>query len=96
MTDFRISTPPVSRAQALKFADQIEREIGEVANGSRKPTRMNLEAVARLVTFARAETIDGVKLADEIQGCFTKAGLPLDDDQWVMLVGYLSTRWLAA
>lgn len=93
---FRISTPPVSRAQALKFADQIEREIGEVANGARKPGRLDLEALARLVTFARNDTIDGMKLADEIQDCFKKADQPLHDEQYVMLVGFLSARGLAA
>lgn len=96
MTDFRISTPPVSRAQALKFADRLERELGEVANGKRKAGRVDLEPMARLVTFARAGTIDSIKLADEIQQCFTAADQPLHDEQYIMLVGFLSARGLAS
>jgi hypothetical protein len=50
---FKVSCPHVSDAAARMFADQLESAIGEVANGERKPGRLPVEAMVRLIQFAR-------------------------------------------
>lgn len=96
MNDFRVSTPPVTRRQAGQYADQLEREIGEIANGQRKAGRLDLESIARLITFARNDARTGLQLAEEIQEMLTKCDQPLHDEQFVALTGYLAARGITA
>lgn len=48
-----ISTGPVSDADALRFAIELEAAIMEVANGARKPSKLPVEPMARLIQHAR-------------------------------------------
>lgn len=49
----KVSTGPVSHADALRFADEIEAALSEIATGARKVGKMPLEPVCRLIQFAR-------------------------------------------
>lgn len=49
----KISTGPVSHADALRFADEVETALSEVAAGTRKAGKVPLEPVCRLIQFAR-------------------------------------------
>ncbi len=44
---------PVTDEEALKFADELEQAIGEIANGKRKPQNIPLEPMCVLIQFAR-------------------------------------------
>lgn len=48
-----ISSGPVSPAEALACADEVEAAIMEIMNGKRKPGKMPLEPMVRLAQFAR-------------------------------------------
>lgn len=39
--------------EALKFADELERVISEIANGKRKPQNIPMEPMCVLIQFAR-------------------------------------------
>lgn len=43
----------VTDEEALKFADELERVIGEIANGKRKPQNIPMEPMCVLIQFAR-------------------------------------------
>lgn len=44
---------PVPLARALGFADEVERAVGEIANGQRKSGDLPLRDIAGLVQFVR-------------------------------------------
>lgn len=49
------SETPVSDAEALAFAAELETVIGEIANGKRKPQNIPMEPMIALISFARAK-----------------------------------------
>lgn len=51
--NFKVSSPDVSNADAIKFADELERVIGEIGNGKRNPKNIPLEPMVALIQFAR-------------------------------------------
>lgn len=61
----KISTGPVSRDDALRFADEVEAALSEVAAGTRKAGKIPLEPVCRLIQFAR----DSAKPIDMVLFC---------------------------
>lgn len=52
---FKITTEPVTAEKARKAADQIEREIGEILNGKRKASGLDVGSISILVTAARQD-----------------------------------------
>ena len=50
---FKVTTGPVSKQDALRYADELERAIGEIGANKRKPSALPLEPVCRLIQFAR-------------------------------------------
>lgn len=52
-------TPPAQaaadaeRIKALAYCDEVERQIMEVANGKRKPTKVEFQPIGRLIEFIR-------------------------------------------
>jgi hypothetical protein len=67
MTDFSVSTGPVSAEDAQRCAADLERVLGEIANGTRKPNKIPMEPILRLIQFARQPQLD-VPLTPEIIG----------------------------
>jgi hypothetical protein len=55
--EFKVSTGPVTQAEARKFADELEVVVGEIANGKRKANRIPMEPIARLIQFARSAKV---------------------------------------
>ncbi len=53
MSEFKVKCPPVSDAEALRCADELERMVGEIMNGKRKASQLPAEAVMTLIQFAR-------------------------------------------
>jgi hypothetical protein len=49
----KVETGPVTTADALKFADELEAAMGEVMNGQRKAGKLPVEPMCRLIQFAR-------------------------------------------
>lgn len=49
----QITTGPVTQKVALECADELEVAIGEMMAGQRKPGKIPLEPIARLIQFAR-------------------------------------------
>ena len=47
------SSPPVSLKDAIKFADELETALSEIANGKRKPQNISREPMIALIQFAR-------------------------------------------
>lgn len=52
----KVSTGNVSPEEALKLADELEEVIGEVSDGSRKPSRIPLEPLIKLIQYVRNTT----------------------------------------
>lgn len=50
---FAVSAKPVDAARALGIAAELERVIGEIANGVRKPGALPLDALVELIQYAR-------------------------------------------
>ena len=46
----------MSREDALRHADQLEKHIGEILNGRRKSGNLSVESIAALIQFARAQS----------------------------------------
>jgi hypothetical protein len=72
MTDFSVSTGPVSAEDAQRCAADLERVLGEIANGTRKPNKIPMEPILRLIQFARQPQLD-VPLTPEIIGRVLRA-----------------------
>lgn len=51
--DFNVSSKPVTGAEALAFASELERAIGEIMIGKRKPANIPTEPMIALIQFAR-------------------------------------------
>jgi len=49
----KVSSAPVSKEDALRFADELENVLSEIANGVRKPKNIPLEPMIALIQFAR-------------------------------------------
>jgi len=49
----KITTGPVSNEDALKFAAELEAALGEIAEGVRKPGKIPMDPMCRLIHFAR-------------------------------------------
>ncbi len=49
----KVSSPPVSPKEAIKFADDLETAIGEIANGKRKRQNIPMEPMVALIQYAR-------------------------------------------
>lgn len=47
----------VSDTEALTYADELERVIGEIATGKRKPQNIPTEPMIALIAFARAKVV---------------------------------------
>ena len=50
---FKVSCGPRTAAQVAAAADELEKAIGESANGQRKPGKLPLEPMVVLIQFAR-------------------------------------------
>jgi len=53
MSEFEVYCPPVSDDDALRHAAELERVIGEIANGRRKASHIPMEPMVALIQFAR-------------------------------------------
>jgi hypothetical protein len=49
----KVSSSPVTKEDAVKFADELENALSEIANGKRKPQKIPLEPMIALIQFAR-------------------------------------------
>lgn len=49
----KVTTGPVPHADALRFADEAETALSEVAAGTRKAGKIPLEPICRLIQYAR-------------------------------------------
>lgn len=52
-SDFKVTSKPVSGEEAKKFADELERCLGEIMAGKRKPQNIPMEPMVALIQFAR-------------------------------------------
>lgn len=50
---FQVKSGPVTPAQALDCAYDLETAIGEVANGTRKPEKLPVEPIVKLIQYVR-------------------------------------------
>lgn len=50
---FKITTGTVSPEEALRYADELEKDIGEVMAGKRKAGAIRSEPMCRLIQFVR-------------------------------------------
>lgn len=53
MSEFKVTSPVVAQKEAEAFAAELERVIGEIANGKRKPQNIPMEPMIALIQFAR-------------------------------------------
>lgn len=53
MSDFTVKARSISDAEALRYAADLERMIGEVMNGQRKAAHLPVEYMAVLIQFVR-------------------------------------------
>lgn len=51
--DFKVSCGPVLPAVATQAADELEKILGEIVNGHRKPGKVPMEPMITLIQFAR-------------------------------------------
>lgn len=49
----KVSSGPVSKEVAMSAADELETVLSEIANGKRKPHKIPIEPMVRLIQFAR-------------------------------------------
>jgi hypothetical protein len=57
---FKATSKPVPAGDAIKYADELEAAIGEIMNGKRKPDRIPVEPIVKLIQFARDAVASGV------------------------------------
>lgn len=57
-----ISTSPVSAADALRYADELDEALVEVMNGKRTLGKLPMEPMARLIQFARDSAAAGATI----------------------------------
>lgn len=53
MSYFKVEHKSVDLPMALKFADELEAAIGEIANGNRKASKLPMEPIVGLCQFVR-------------------------------------------
>lgn len=61
---FRVTTGPVTGEQALAFADELETALGQIANGERKPGKIPVEPIARLIQYTRDTQLAKSKISE--------------------------------
>jgi len=65
--EFNLTSRPVTTAEALESADELERVVGEIANGRRKASRIPLEPIARLVQFVRDASPAATAVPEDVE-----------------------------
>lgn len=60
----KVSSPPVTPKGAIKFADELEVVLSEIANGKRKPQNIPMEPIIALIQFARDSTKNSLDAAE--------------------------------
>jgi hypothetical protein len=83
----RNPSPPIQTADALKFADELERAINEVLNGRRKPGAIPVEAPCKLIQFAR----EGVSVQEAWEAAGGNPGIRAKRDQLLLTLQSLNT-----
>lgn len=54
MNDFQlVVNHHITPEEAIKAANQIEKEVGEITNGLRKASKISIREIAVLVTYVR-------------------------------------------
>ena len=78
---------PVTTADAVKYADELERAVNEVMNGQRKPGAVPVEAMCKLIQFAR----DGVSVQEAWEAAGGNPGIRAKRDQLLLTLQHLNT-----
>lgn len=50
---FKVTATPLAPTEAVKIADEVEAEIGAIANGSLKPGKLKIVPIVKLIQFTR-------------------------------------------
>lgn len=66
-TGFKVTSPTVTGDEALKAANELEKVIGEICNGRRKPGNIPMEPMIALIQYARDMATQGLPKGFQVE-----------------------------